>query len=64
MTTQGRYPSPLDDTVWKVPGTFDTVFRWEYEEGRDALGDDLGLPRTRCGDDLDVSAPMRDRLRG
>jgi hypothetical protein len=37
MTTQRRYPTPLEDTAWHVPGAFDTVFRWEYEDGRDAL---------------------------
>jgi hypothetical protein len=37
MTTQKRYPSALADTTWHVPNAFQTVFRWEYEDGRDAL---------------------------
>jgi hypothetical protein len=37
MTTQARYPSALADTTWHVPNAFQTVFRWEYEDGRDAL---------------------------
>jgi len=37
MTTQNRYPSALADTTWHVPNAFQTVFRWEYEDGRDAL---------------------------
>src|SRR5262245_26817008 len=37
MTTQDRYPSALADTTWQVPNAFQTVFRWEYEDGRDAL---------------------------
>jgi P-aminobenzoate N-oxygenase AurF len=36
-TTQARYPSALADTTWHVPNAFQTVFRWEYEDGRDAL---------------------------
>jgi para-aminobenzoate N-oxygenase AurF len=37
MTTQNRYPSALEETTWHVPNAFQTVFRWEYEDGRDAL---------------------------
>jgi hypothetical protein len=37
MTTQRRYTIPTEETAWEVPGAFDTVFRWEYEDGRDAL---------------------------
>ncbi len=37
MTTSRRYATPVEDTVWQVPNTFETVFRWEYEDGRDAL---------------------------
>jgi hypothetical protein len=37
MTTAARYSIPVEVTDWKVPGTFDTVFRWEYEDGRPAL---------------------------
>jgi len=37
MTTTRRYAIPVDDAAWRVPNTFDTVFRWEYEEGRESL---------------------------
>jgi hypothetical protein len=37
MTTQDRYPTALADPTWQVPNAFQTVFRWEYEDGRDGL---------------------------
>src|SRR4029453_13165375 len=37
MATQDRYAAPLDADRWDVPGQFDTTFRWEYADGRDAL---------------------------
>src|SRR5215470_11792232 len=37
MSTTSRYTIPVDPTDWSVPNQFDTVFRWEYEESRDAL---------------------------
>jgi 1,2-phenylacetyl-CoA epoxidase catalytic subunit len=37
MSTQNRYAVPVDDTEWRIPGTFDTVFEWEYEDVRDSL---------------------------
>jgi hypothetical protein len=37
MSTTERYARPVGEEAWAVPGSFDTVFRWEYEEGRDAL---------------------------
>jgi len=37
MSTQNRYARPADEAEWKIPGTFDTVFEWEYENGREAL---------------------------
>ncbi len=37
MATQDRYARPVDDVNWEVPGAFATVFRWEYQDGRDAL---------------------------
>ncbi len=37
MTTQRRYAIPVEGSTWQVPNTFETVFRWEYEDGRDAL---------------------------
>jgi hypothetical protein len=37
MTTAQRYAMPIEETEWKVPGHFDTVFEWEYESGRESL---------------------------
>src|SRR5436190_2253314 len=37
MTTNRRYAIPVEDSTWAVRNAFDTVFRWEYEEGRAAL---------------------------
>src|SRR6266404_53733 len=37
MTTNRRYAIPVEDSTWEVRNAFDTVFRWEYEEGRTAL---------------------------
>jgi hypothetical protein len=37
MTTRDRYALPPGDDRWDVPGHFDTTFRWEYADGRDAL---------------------------
>ncbi len=37
MSTQERYAKPSDGIAWKVPGTFDTTFRWEYQDGRESL---------------------------
>ena len=37
MSTNERYARPADESAWAIPGAFDTVFRWEYDEGRDAL---------------------------
>ena len=37
MSTTERYARPAAEEAWAVPGSFETVFRWEYEEGRDAL---------------------------
>src|ERR1700675_521109 len=37
MSTQKRYARPADEAEWKIPGAFDTVFEWEYENGGDAL---------------------------
>ena len=40
MSTLERYTQPLTETEWHQPQDFETVFRWEYEDGRDKL---LGL---------------------
>jgi hypothetical protein len=37
MTTTRRYAVPPAETDWQVPEQFATTFRWEYEDGRDAL---------------------------
>jgi hypothetical protein len=37
MSTERRYAIPVTDEAWHIPGRFDTVFRWEYEDGRAAL---------------------------
>ena len=37
MSTQTRYARPAEENEWKIPGAFDTVFEWEYENGREAL---------------------------
>ena len=42
MSTADRYVSPVEEFDWEVSGSFDTSFRWEYEDGTDSL---LGLYR-------------------
>jgi hypothetical protein len=37
MATQDRYAIELGSPDWAVPGTFDTNFRWEYQDGRESL---------------------------
>ncbi|HEV7735265.1 MAG TPA: ferritin-like domain-containing protein [Candidatus Binatia bacterium] len=37
MSTQERYAKPSEGIAWKVSGTFDTTFRWEYQDGRESL---------------------------
>jgi hypothetical protein len=37
MSTEPRYAIPVEDTHWPVVGQFDTVFRWEYDDGRESL---------------------------
>ncbi len=37
MTTVDRYARPVTETDWILPQSFETVFRWEYEDGRDKL---------------------------
>src|SRR6516225_4562535 len=37
MSTLDRYATPADGDRWDVPGRFDTTFRWEYADGREAL---------------------------
>jgi len=39
MSTYDRYVCAPEETQWDVPGTFDTTFRWEYEDGLDSLLD-------------------------
>ena len=40
MSTAERYTNRPETNEWDVAQTFDTTFRWEYEDGRDKL---LGL---------------------
>ena len=37
MATLDRYTQPLSNLEWHVPQDFETVFRWEYDDGRDKL---------------------------
>src|SRR5438128_712373 len=37
MATNERYARPSEGIDWKVSGTFDTTFRWEYQDGRESL---------------------------
>ncbi len=37
MSTTARYARPPGPIDWSVPGSFDTNFRWEYEDGRESL---------------------------
>jgi len=37
MSTKFRYKLPVEQSGWTVQGQTDTVFTWEYEDGRDKL---------------------------
>ncbi len=37
MPTADRYARPAEGVQWNVPGSFETTFRWEYQDGRDSL---------------------------
>ena len=37
MTTQQRYAIAVDPNEWTIPSRFDSLMRWEYEDGRDSL---------------------------
>src|SRR5215467_7477360 len=37
MTTANRYAMPIDGLEWNVPETFESVFKWEYEDGSESL---------------------------
>ncbi len=37
MATTDRYAIPVSSPDWAVPGSFDTNFRWEYQDGRESL---------------------------
>jgi P-aminobenzoate N-oxygenase AurF len=37
VPTTERYARPADGVQWNVPGSFETTFRWEYQDGRDSL---------------------------
>ena len=35
--TTDRYARTSAGIQWSVPGSFETTFRWEYQDGRDSL---------------------------
>jgi hypothetical protein len=37
MSTQQRYAIPVDPGEWMIPSRFDSLLRWEYEDGRATL---------------------------
>lgn len=37
MSTIRRYTLPVEQTQWKMPGQFDTIFNWEYNDQREGL---------------------------
>ena len=37
MTTEQRYAMPVDPPEWIIPSRFDSLMRWEYEDGRASL---------------------------
>jgi hypothetical protein len=37
MTTHNRYAMPVDPIDWTLPTHFESLLRWEYEDGRDSL---------------------------
>jgi hypothetical protein len=37
MSTERRYARAVEPLEWAIPEQFDTVFEWEYQDGRDAL---------------------------
>ena len=37
MTTMFRYALPVEQTEWKFDGHTEACFRWEYDDGREAL---------------------------
>ena len=37
MSTQEHYVHQLESLDWQVAQDFETIFRWEYDDGRDTL---------------------------
>ena len=37
MSSLNRYTSPVEPIEWQVPQSYDTTFRWEYDDGRERL---------------------------
>ncbi|MCA1833435.1 MAG: ferritin-like domain-containing protein [Actinomycetota bacterium] len=37
MSTHDLFTTPVHEMSWKVPSSYDTVFNWEYDDGRDRL---------------------------
>ncbi len=37
MSSSSKYATALQDTQWKIDSEFETLFNWEYDEGREKL---------------------------
>ncbi|HVL89058.1 MAG TPA: ferritin-like domain-containing protein [Actinomycetota bacterium] len=37
MSSHPLYTTPVTEDQWEIPGTFETVFNWEYDDQRDRL---------------------------
>jgi len=37
MSTASRYPAALEENEWNIGNTFETIFKWEYDDGRERL---------------------------
>ncbi len=37
MSSLNRYTAPVEPVEWQVPQSYDTSFRWEYDDGREKL---------------------------
>jgi hypothetical protein len=37
MSSLNRYTAPVEPIEWHVPQSYDTTFRWEYDDGRERL---------------------------
>ena len=55
MTTVNRYAEPVEGTEWFVPETFESCFKWEYEDGSESLLDSTRRARSCNGTPAAVS---------